>query len=163
MISAFSSSPLPSQSTHTEAPSTPVVVFTDQNITIMEGDSVNIGCTSVGNPLPSIRWRLGMNDAPFSQVTESTPLNYTGGTATEAFSFSSGDTTSTLLIVNAVYPDHSGDYECLGVNSHNGVENVSAGATIIVDVLCQWLTHAEHEHGCMILFSRAKDVITKPL
>ena len=105
-----------------------------------------------------------MNDAPFGQVTESTPLSYSGGTSENpTFSFTAGDITSMLLIVNAVYPDHSGDYECLGVNSHNGVENVSAGATITVDVLCQWLTHAEHEQGCRILFSRAKDVITKPL
>ena len=130
----------------------------------MEGDSVNISCNSVGNPLPSIRWRLGMNDAPFGQVTESTPLSYSGGTTENpTFSFAAGDITSMLLIVNAVYPDHSGDYECLGVNSHNGVKNVSTGATITVDVLCQWLTHAEHEHGCRILFSRARDVITKPL
>ena len=132
--------PSPTHNTNTEAPSTPVV--SQQTITIMEGDSVNISCNSVGNPLPSIRWRLGMNDAPFGQVTESTPLNYTGGTITEAFSFTAGDTTSTLLIVNAVYPDHSGVYECVGVNSHDGVESVSIGATITVDVQRQWLKHA---------------------
>ena len=84
-----------------------------------------------------------MDVTPFDQVvTESTPLSYTGGTVTEAFSFIAGNTTSTLLIVNAVYPDHSGVYECVGLNSHEGVESVSTGATITVDVQCQWLKHA---------------------
>ena len=115
------------------APSNPEV-SNQMTVTIMEGESVNISCTSVGNPLPSFRWQIQASDAPFEQMTEMTNLDRTGGTSDMPdFSFTPGSTTSTLLIINAVYPDHSGVYQCTAFSSHNGVESTNSD-TITVNV-----------------------------
>ncbi len=96
----------------------------------MEGGGVILTCTSEGNPAPSFTWRR-------DGVTLSSDL-YTD-TSTDptvdinTFVRTNGMTTSVLTISGAVYPDDDGVYECIGTNSHAGIDNSSsASITVIV-------------------------------
>ena len=89
-------------------------------VTVSEGGSVNISCTSTGVPAPTITWRLNNQTVPFSQTDMTTPtdvkidINFMVDTITD------GSVVSTLHIVNAQYPAYDGVYECIGDNSNGG-------------------------------------------
>ena len=102
-------------------------------VTIQEGDSVNIGCFSTGNPISTISWYLGTSPAPFSQ--SDSVMNFTATVVGRPgmFHFTEGNITSVLQITNAVYPAHDGEYTCVGLNSHRAGDNTS-NATITVQV-----------------------------
>ena len=108
-------------------------------VTIQEGDSVNIGCFSTGNPVPTISWYLGLSLAPFSQsdtvIDLQTVLSreFPDRNSPNVFRFTEGNITSVLQITNAVYPAHDGEYTCVGLNSHRAADNTN-NATITVQV-----------------------------
>ena len=102
-------------------------------ITVVEGGSVNITCTSTGILTPTIEWELvGTDPLPFTKmdgspvdpvITQVSPLLYTDGSLT-----------SVLPIANAVFPTHEGMYRCTGTNTHN---EVSATDVATVQVIVQ--------------------------
>ena len=101
-------------------------------ITVVEGGSVNITCTSTGILTPTIEWELvGTDPLPFIPMdgTLVDPVI----TQVSPFAFNVGSLTSTLPITNAVFPDHEGTYRCIGTNTHNGIAtDVDATVGVIV-------------------------------
>ena len=98
-------------------------------VTVVEGDDVDISCIASANPLPStIVWSFDGGSISFTQtdVTENMTAYVTSG---GEFSFSEGNTTSTLHITAAQYPTHSGIYTC---SSTTDTETLSD--TITVDI-----------------------------
>ena len=90
-------------------------------ITIMEGDSVNIVCTSTGILTPTIEWELvGMASLPFTPM-DGVPVDPELVQTSPSFESTLGSLMSTFPITNAVFPDHEGTYRCTGTNTHNGV------------------------------------------
>ena len=89
-------------------------------VTVSEGGSVNISCTSTGVPAPTITWRLNNQTVPFNQtdMTTSADIKINVNFAVDAII--NGSVVSTLHIVNAQYPSHDGVYECIGDNSNGG-------------------------------------------
>jgi len=101
--------------------------------TVLEGDSIDISCTSSGNPIPTISWELHGSPVPFPQ--NDTVTNYQAGILESGeFNFDAGSITSVLKITGVNYPEHEGEYKCTGRNSHRGVES-SAYSNITVHVL----------------------------
>ena len=108
-----------------------IIIITDIPITNVTGDgelikklqageSVNISCTSVGAPVPTIRWTFnGVNITHFDQ----TETNYTDyvftevitGPSTRASTITPGSSMSTLHILN-FQSENEGIYECIGSN-----------------------------------------------
>ncbi len=98
--------------------------------TLMEGGDIILTCTSEGNPAPSFTWRRdGVTLS--STLYTNTPTDPTVLMIT--FTRTNGMTTSVLTISGAVYPDDDGVYECVGTNSHTGIDN-SSSASITVTV-----------------------------
>ena len=95
-------------------------------VTVSEGGSVNISCTSTGVPAPTITWRLNNQAAPFRQTDLTTPVTIDSQKIGSLDAISIGNVVSTLHIVNAQYPAHDGVYECIGDNSDNGTATISA-------------------------------------
>ena len=101
-------------------------------VTILEGDSVDISCTSTGVPTPSITWSFNGTAAPFNQTD--TVVDYRVNIlSANQFTVDPGSITSELHIVSASYPDHDGEYSCVGVNSEDAVFT-SSSAFITVQV-----------------------------
>ena len=112
-------------------------------MTVVESVSVTISCTSVGAPAPSITWELNDMPAPFTSTTteigsqDGLARNEDGSLVRDG----DGNTVfialntiiSSLQIINAQYPDHDGDYTCIGSNDDQMVNTSSA--TITVQVL----------------------------
>ena len=92
-------------------------------VTVSEGGSVNISCTSTGVPAPTITWRLNNQPAPFNQTDLTTPVAVDIKNNFELGSITTGKVVSTLHIVNAQYP---GVYECMGKTTYNGVTTMSS-------------------------------------
>ena len=103
---------------------------------VLEGDSVNISCTSYGHPIPTILWELNGSPAPFPQSDTVTDYQAVIRTVVGQFNFTftDGNITSVLTITNIVFPNQEGEYTCKGRNSHRGVES-SAYSNITVHVL----------------------------
>ncbi len=98
--------------------------------TLMErvGDII-LTCSSEGNPAPSFTW---MRDGVLLSSNLYTDTSLTNPTVTYPWYVSTnGMTTSVLTISGAVYPEDDGVYECIGTNSHAGIDN-SSGASITV-------------------------------
>ena len=104
-------------------------------VTVLEGSSVTISCTSTGAPTPAIIWKLNNETAPFtSTTTETESLGTLARNGDGNFVFNSLSTiVSNLLITNAQYPDHDGNYTCIGFNDNQMINTTSA--TITVQVL----------------------------
>ena len=105
-------------------------------VTVLEGESVIISCTSVGAPVPSLTWFFEGEVAPFTPMeminSEDIVLvrsDPNGPFVPESLS----NIVSSLRIVNAQYPANDGIYTCSGTNDGQG-ENVS-NATIAVQVI----------------------------
>jgi len=104
------------------------------DVTVLEGDSVSISCFSTGNPVPTITWYLGTSVAPFQQNDTVNELEARVPTTdTGTFIVTNGNITSVLMIENAVYPAHDGEYTSVGLNSNRGGDNTK-NATINVQV-----------------------------
>ena len=101
--------------------------------TLTEGGTVAISCTSTGIPTPSIVWRFRGAPTRFT-ATDGTPTDPSGSlNPSSDFIYTEGSITSTLQIVAPVYPDDDGVYECIGINSHGGVDtNTSDTITVVV-------------------------------
>ena len=105
------------------------------DVTVLEGDSVSISCFSTGNPVPTITWYIGTSVAPFPQndTVNYLQLTITGSVPNAMVSITNGDITSQLMIENAAYPAHEGEYTCVGLNSNREGDNTN-NATINVQV-----------------------------
>ena len=88
-------------------------------VTVSEGGSVDISCTSTGVPAPTITWRLNNQTVPFNQTDVTTPTDVTVNNFM-VDTITNGSVVSTLHIVNPQYPAHDGVYECIGDNSNKG-------------------------------------------
>ena len=107
------------------------------SVSVSEGGSVDISCTSTGIPLPTITWTLRNQDTPFNQDDIPTPVDASfvrNMDDTFDTTIISGSVVSTLHIVSAQYPAHDGEYQCIGSNSHAG-QTFTQSATITVQVL----------------------------
>jgi hypothetical protein len=108
-------------------------------VTVFEGNSVDISCTSFGVPVPSLTWFFDGEEAPFTvmeiinseaiTLVRSDPNDPTSPFIPESLS----NIISSLRIVNAQYPTNDGVYTCSGTNDNQG-KNVS-NATIAVQVI----------------------------
>jgi len=110
----------------------PMTTSQTGDVTVLEGDSVSISCFSTGNPVPTITWYLGTSVAPFPQndTVNNLEARVTGFGISE---ITNGNITSVLMMENAAYPAHDGEYTCVGLNSNRGAENAN-NATINVQV-----------------------------
>ena len=113
----------------------PVTMNLTGDVTVLEGDSVSISCFSTGNPVPTITWYLGTSVAPFPQSDTINDLHSetTGSAPNVMVIITNGNITSALMIGNAAYPAHEGEYTCVGFNSHREGESTN-NATINVQV-----------------------------
>ena len=100
--------------------------------TVLEGESVDISCASTGVPTPSITWSFNGTAAPFNQTDTVVDFKATILAAND-LTVDPGTITSELHIVSASYPDHDGEYTCVGVNSEDAVFT-SSSAFITVQV-----------------------------
>ena len=102
---------------------------------ILEGDSVDISCRSVGAPAPSITWEFNNSITIFEQTDSVTPFvaSFTGSAGNRVVHLTPGNIVSTLHIVSARYPDHDGVYTCIGTNSDD-LSIASSSASVSVQV-----------------------------
>lgn len=110
----------------------------DSVVTVLEGGSINISCTSSGAPTPTITWLLDGQSQSFSlseiesgaRVTEIPRQN--PEIEPLEFDVTLGSITSNLRIVNATYPADDGNYTCIGTNDEEMVTVSSAAITVQV-------------------------------
>ena len=106
------------------------------NVTVVEGEDVNISCLASANPLPSdIVWTFGGDSTSFSQ-TDTTENRTAYVTSEGTFSFSEGNITSTLHITATEYPTNDGVYTC---SSTSGTTTLSAW--IAIEIIVQGAVH----------------------
>ncbi len=95
----------------------------NKEVAVLEGNDVNINCTSIGGPTPTVRWTFD-NSNTFNQTDVVTsPQRGSDRNVTL------GRVLSTLHIVNAQYPANDGVYTCIGSNNFN-----STNASVTVQV-----------------------------
>ena len=94
-------------------------------MTILEGDSIILSCTSFGAPVPTITWELNNQSvqiAPVESVMQSqaTLVRSIPGDDNSPLTTNiiTGSITSSIVIVNASYPDDDGVYTCIGSNDN---------------------------------------------
>ena len=109
---------------YTVGPSTSVSSKADV-VSVSEGGSVDISCTSTGVPVPTISWTLNNMATPFNRTDSFTDhsvfIQRAGSVAITA-----GRVVSTLHIVNPLYPADEGVYVCIGLNTHARVTSNSS-------------------------------------
>ena len=94
---------------------------------------MNISCSSVGVPVPTITWRHNNHTTGFNQTDLITPVDILyNNQRTLITSVTSGRVTSTLHIVNIQYLEHHGVYECIGDNSDGRTSISSVNITLLV-------------------------------
>ena len=101
----------------------------DENVTISEGNSVDISCKSTGGPVPSITWTFNNQPTTFNQtdvITQATTHAVRQLDGTFVCIVTLGKVTSILHIVDAQYPIHDGVYTCTGNNSMDASDNTSS-------------------------------------
>lgn len=88
-------------------------------VSVLEGGSLRLSCTSIGAPTPTIVWEMNGQPAQFN-TTEVITLPQArfvgapgGGLAPDV---TLGNITSETLIMNAQYPAENGSYTCIGSN-----------------------------------------------
>ena len=101
-------------------------------VTVSEGGSVDISCTSIASPVPTISWTLNNQITRFNKTDLSTEPSV-AVTTPPNFAVTDGVAESTLQIVNAQYPADDGVYVCTGSNTHDG-DTTSTSAMITVRV-----------------------------
>ena len=94
-------------------------------VSIAEGLSVTVSCTSTGAPTPSIVWMLNSTSDSITKEQATLVQNVVP-------SIILGSIISTLQVVNARYPDHDGEYTCVGTNDNQMVNTSSAYITVQV-------------------------------
>ncbi len=99
----------------------------------MEGGNVTLTCTSEGTPTPTFTWRLNGEDVPTNRHTETftDPEVDVDQQADVINNFTNGTAITVLTISVAVFPDDDGVYECIGTNSHAGVNNSCRAFTML--------------------------------
>ena len=95
-------------------------------ITVNEGSPVNITCTVSGVPIPNVSWELNDQIAPFMQT-----ITHVNVSTTTNGHVLPGKVISTLHLINPLYPDHQGTYECTGENEFGRI----AGAGIALSLV----------------------------
>ena len=98
-------------------PNTSIYHDQPEYVTVHEGDSITISCTSTGGPVPAITWTLNNQPTSFSQtdiITQpsTSAIRQQDGTFTTIIT--PGNVISALHIVNPQYPAHDGEYICTG-------------------------------------------------
>ena len=119
-----------------ENPNTTFTEGQDENVTVSEGNSVDISCKSTGGPVPTITWIFNNQPTTFSQTDVITQV--TTETVRQPNDFfvsivTPGNVISTFHIVDAQYPIHDGVYTCTGNNSMVASDNTSS-VNITVEV-----------------------------
>ena len=104
-------------------------------LSVMEGGSLRLSCTSIGAPTPAIVWEINGQPAQFNTtevitIPQAELVGAPGGGL--AANVTLGNITSETLIVNTQYPAENGTYTCIGSNN-NFKRNESA--QIYVQVL----------------------------
>ena len=103
-------------------------------VTVVEGNSVTISCTSTGAPTPTMTWELNGETTPFMQFdsSEATQVivarNAMGNLVPD---ITPGNIISNLPISNAQYPDHDGVYTCIGSNDEQ-MDTSTSSITVVV-------------------------------
>ena len=113
-------------------------------MTVLEGRSVNISCTSIGEPVPTISWRFNNLATPYLQTDSTT--NHRVVLTKGSPEITPGSLESTLHIVNTTYPADEGVYTCFG--SQQGLRG-SASAMITVQVLGMRPSGSECIRACI--------------
>ena len=88
-------------------------------LSVMEGGTLRLSCTSVGAPTPTIVWEINGQPSRFNttEVVTTPQAEFVGvpggGLVPDV---TPGNVTSETLIVNAQYPAENGTYTCIGSN-----------------------------------------------
>ena len=104
-------------------------------VTVVEGNSIIISCTSTGAPTPTMTWELNGETTSFVQIDTSEDTqavlsrNAMGDLVPD---ITLGSIISNLPISNAQYPDHDGVYTCIGSNDEQMVTTSTSPITVIV-------------------------------
>jgi hypothetical protein len=118
-----------------------VVISRADRITVREGGSMVIRCSSTGVPIPTISWTLNGQRADlntFYQLTEPRlSIDDLGIVSTRL-----GEANSTIQIGNIQYPADEGVYVCTGSTIHAGIERINS-ASLTVTVLGMFLVDME--------------------
>ena len=104
-------------------------------VTVVEGNSVTVSCTSTGAPTPTMTWELDGEITPFMQfdTSEDTQATLVRISMTEFRpDITLGSISSDLTITNAQYPDHDGVYTCIGSNDEQLVTTSTSSITVVV-------------------------------
>jgi hypothetical protein len=104
-----------------------------EKVSLRQGESLTLSCSSTGVPLPTISWSVNGQIVNFDRIDQSTEPSlfihtprYTSATL--------GIVNSTIRIEDIQYLADDGVYLCTGSIVHAGGEDTSS-ASLIVDVL----------------------------
>ena len=102
-------------------------------VTVIEGMHLRLSCSSIGNPTPSIDWKMSPLDSlgPNGTVDSTTQQSVSDVDITETSV--STNTSSVLETDSASHSLHQGVYSCVGSHSHNGMMS-SSSALIFVEI-----------------------------
>ena len=98
-----------------------------------EGNSINISCTSVGIPTPTIVWMMNDQQVHFISIEVIIqPQIAINGFLQDIML---GRITSSIEIVNAQFPRDEGMYTCVGTNDEEMIN--FSNYSIYLQVLCK--------------------------
>ena len=114
----------------------PLIVEQPEDLNVTRGNSITLGCTATGFPIPNITWRhndtdIDVESDPRIQIYTLTLDSQSGcpgsGSGSEIGSGSGMDDNfgmvrSLLMVENTVFTD-SGDYQCVSNNLVNDTES----------------------------------------